>query len=468
MAGGINFSGLASGIDTAALIQATSDATRAARVAPSEKRLTELEETNAAAEELTTKLDLLKASLKNFTTINGGGVSKTATSSKESVLAASVTNSAINGAYSVLVTSLAKNHTYSFDQTFASSSTALDAALTGSEPALDRTVTFTVGTGGQQETVSVEVTDGSFTISDFVTAFNNASTKAQASLVNTGSSASPAYKIVVSSNYEGTEKGTITRTALGASLGVLTAAGEDAATDASVTVTGIGTVTRATNSISDIIPGVTLSLSSTGTATVRISEDPDTTVSKVQDFIDTYNDVVKYINEGNVVTRDETKKEVTNTFGPLAATRVDDNALTALRSAISASKSAGGTAIRIFADLGITTQRDGTLLFDSAKLKSAIASEPTSVSDVLSSFADTAAKTGGTIDIYTRFNGLIDLTINTNKDAIADLNDRIQETERQIERQEESMRARYARLESLMSKLQQQQSSLTSALRGLG
>ena len=468
MAGGINFSGLASGIDTAALIQATSDATRSARVAPSEKRVAELEETNAAAEELTTKLDLLKASLRNFATINGGGVSKTATSSKESVLAASATNSAINGAYSVSVASLAKNHTYSFDQTFASSNAALDGTLTGSEPALDRTVTFTIGTGAQQETVNVEVKNGSFTISDFVTAFNNASTKAQASLVNTGTSASPAYKVVISSNYEGTEKGTITRTALGASLGVLTAASEDAATDASVTVTGIGTVTRATNSISDIIPGVTLSLASTGVATVRISEDPDTTVSKVQDFIDAYNDVVKYINEGNVVTRDETKKEVTNTFGPLASTRVDDNALTALRSALSASKSEGGSAIRLFADLGITTQRDGTLLFDSAKLKSAIASEPTSVSDVLSSFADTAATTGGTIDVYTRFNGLLDLTINTNKDAIADLNDRIQETEKQIARQEESMRARYARLEALMSKLQQQQSSLTSALRGLG
>ena len=468
MAGGINFSGLASGIDTAALIQATSDATRSARVAPSEKRVAELEETNAAAEELTTKLDLLKASLRNFATINGGGVSKTATSSKESVLAASATNSAINGAYSVSVASLAKNHTYSFDQTFASSNAALDGTLTGSEPALDRTVTFTIGTGAQQETVNVEVKNGSFTISDFVTAFNNASTKAQASLVNTGTSASPAYKVVISSNYEGTEKGTITRTALGASLGVLTAASEDAATDASVTVTGIGTVTRATNSISDIIPGVTLSLASTGVATVRISEDPDTTISKVQDFIDAYNDVVKYINEGNVVTRDETKKEVTNTFGPLASTRVDDNALTALRSALSASKSEGGSAIRLFADLGITTQRDGTLLFDSAKLKSAIASEPTSVSDVLSSFADTAATTGGTIDVYTRFNGLLDLTINTNKDAIADLNDRIQETEKQIARQEESMRARYARLEALMSKLQQQQSSLTSALRGLG
>ena len=81
MAGGINFSGLASGIDTAALIQASSDATRAARVTPSQKRVTELEETNAAADELSNKLDLLKASLKGFTTLNGGGVSKTATSS---------------------------------------------------------------------------------------------------------------------------------------------------------------------------------------------------------------------------------------------------------------------------------------------------------------------------------------------------------------------------------------------------
>ena len=153
MAGGINFSGLASGIDTAALIQASSDATRASRVAPSQKKLTELEETNAAAEELSTKLGLLKASLKDFTTLNGGGVSKNATSSKESVLSAGVSNSAVNGAYSVTVNSLAKNHTYSFDQTFASSSAAVDATLTGSEPALDRTVTFTVGSGALQGNV---------------------------------------------------------------------------------------------------------------------------------------------------------------------------------------------------------------------------------------------------------------------------------------------------------------------------
>ncbi len=468
MAGGINFSGLASGIDTAALIQASSDATRTARVAPNQKRVTELEETNAAADELSNKLDLLKASLKGFTTLSGGGVSKSATSSKESVVSASVANNAVNGAYTVTVNSLAKNHTYSFDQTFAAGTTAIDGTLTGAEPALDRTVTFTVGSGAQQETVSVVVKDGTFTASDFVTAFNNASTKAQASLVNTGTSASPAYKIVISSNYEGTEKGAISRSLLGASLGGLSGFSEDAASDASVTVTGIGTVTRASNSMSDIVPGVTLSLSSVGSATIRIAEDVDSTVSKVQSFIDAYNDVVKFVNENNTITRDETSKEVKNTFAPLASSRVDDNALSALRSALSSAKASGGSAVRIFADLGITTERDGTLLFDSSKLKTAIASEPSSVSDVLSSFADTTATTGGTINVYTRYNGLLDLSINSNKDQIADLNERIQDAERQIARQEESMRARYARLEGLMSKLQQQQSSLTSALRGLG
>ena len=60
------------------------------------------------------------------------------------------------------------------------------------------------------------------------------------------------------------------------------------------------------------------------------------------------------------------------------------------------------------------------------------------------------------------------MTLNNNKDAVSDLNARIQEAEKQIARQEESLKARYARLEGLMSKLQQQQSSLTSALSGLG
>lgn len=465
---GINFSGLASGLDTAALIQASSDQMRASRVKPSEKRATELGETNTAIDELSNKLDLLKTSLREFTTLNGGGVSKVAASSKESVLTASASNSAVNGAYTVTVNTLAKNHTFCMDRTFAALNEAIEPTLTGTEPASQRTLSFTIGTGAEQETVDVVVTDGNYSASDFVAAFNNASSKAEASIVNVGTESSPIYKIVLTSSYEGTEKGTITRTNIGSSVLTLLTYGEDPAADAIIIVTGIGVVTRSSNSISDVIPGLSMTLGSTGTSTVRISEDADATVTKVQGFIDAYNDIVKFVNENNQITRDETKTEVVNTFAPLASSRVDDNALTSLRSALSAAVASGGSSVRIFADLGVTTERDGTLAFDSAKLKSAINKEPTSVSDVLRSFADTAATTGGTIDVYTRYNGLLDATVNNNKDAISDLNARIQEAEKQIARQEESLKARYARLEGLMSKLQQQQSSLTSALSGLG
>ena len=465
---GMSFSGLASGIDSAALIEAASEASRTTRVKPNEKRITELQETNAATEELSNKMDLLRATLKGFTTLSGGGVSKTGVSSKESVVTAEASNAAINGGYSVTVNSLAKNHTFSFDATFASISGAVQNTLSGAEPTADRTISFTVGTGAEQESIGIEITDAAYSASDFVTAFNNASSKAQASLVNIGTTASPSYKIVLTSVYEGTEKGTITQTAIGAALTNLVAHSEDAADDAEIVITGIGTITRTTNSITDVIPGVTLNISSLGSATVRIAEDVDTTVSRVQDFIDSYNELVQFVNENNQVTRDDSKSEITNIFAPLASSRNDDSALTALRSALSSSTASGGSAARIFADLGITTDRNGTLKFDSTKLKTAIASEPTSVSDILSSFADITATTSGTIDIYTRFQGLLELSVNNNKETISDLSTRIQESEKQIERQADSMRSRYARLEALMSRLQQQQSSLTSALSGLG
>jgi flagellar capping protein FliD len=89
------------------------------------------------------------------------------------------------------------------------------------------------------------------------------------------------------------------------------------------------------------------------------------------------------------------------------------------------------------------------------------------VSLLLQQFADTASLTGGTIDLYTRFNGMFDTTMNGNKTQITSLNQQISDAEKAIERQADEMRARFARLESTMGKLQQQQQSLSSALAGL-
>ena len=460
----LSFSGIASGIDSQSIIDSSVATARLARVTPNKKKVGELEETNTALETLGQKLTSLRSTLQQFTSLTGGGVSKTGSSSKESVVGATATNAATNGSYDVTVTALAKNHTYSFDQTYASGSSALQSSLTGAESASDRTVTFTVGTGSNQETVNVVVADGSYSVTQFVTDFNAASSKAEASLVNVGTESSPSYKIVISGIYEGTEKGTIARAALGASVTNLTSYSESAAANASISISGIGSITRSTNSIADVIPGVTLSLASAGTATVKISEDAATTTSKLQDFVTAYNDVVKFISENNQVTRDDSGSEVKSIFAPLAGTRTDDSALEGLRAQIASTNASGGSAIRVFSDVGITSERDGTIRFDTSKFQQALSSEPGSVNQIIQSFADGVALTGGAVDKYTRYAGLLDISVNNNKNLINDLNRRIGDAEKQIQRMADSLKERYARLEGLMSRLQQQQTSLSGAL----
>jgi flagellar hook-associated protein 2 len=464
----MSFGGIASGLDSQALIDATIETERAARIKPNQTKVSELEDTNTAFDELSKKLTTLREALDPFTTLLGGGVNKTGVSSKESVVSATATTAAANSSYSVTVATLASNHTYSFDQTYSSTADAIQSDLTGAEPEADRTVSFTIGTGSEQETVSVVVSNGSYSVQSYVDAFNAASNKARASLVNVGTSASPSYKIVISSLYEGTEKGSVNRSALGASLTNLSAYSESAATNASVTITGIGTITRSTNSISDIIPGVTLALNAVGSSTVKISEDVPSTITKVQQFVDTYNELVKFVSENNQVTQEKQGKETVNVFAPLAKSRLDDNVLFSLRSELAKVVASGGTSVRVFADLGITTERDGTLKFDSAKLQEAISSEVASVSKVFSAFADATATTSGVINQYLRFNGLLDTAMDANKASIDDLNKRISDAEARLDRQAEQLKARYARLESMMGKLQSQQASLTSALAGLG
>jgi flagellar capping protein FliD len=86
------------------------------------------------------------------------------------------------------------------------------------------------------------------------------------------------------------------------------------------------------------------------------------------------------------------------------------------------------------------------------------------VNTIIQTFADSVALTGGTVDKYTRYSGLLDISINNNKSLITDLNRRISDAEKQIQRMADGLKERYARLEGLMSRLQQQQSSLAGAL----
>lgn len=453
----INFSGLASGIDSDSLIKATSDAARKINVEPSQTKVTELESENSSLEELRTKLNTLRDNARTFSTLKGGGLVKEGQSNNESIAGASATGLATNGTYGLTVTQLAKNATYALSKTSGTYASTTDAIGSSTE-----TITVTIGTGSSMETVNVSVVGGTTTLASFVTSFNTASSKAEASLVNVGTSSSPSYKVVINSLKQGTTEGTIS---VSASSNV-TASG-DQATNSTFTIAGIGSISRSTNEVSDVISGVTFSLRSLGSATIQITDDVDSSAARIQDLVDSFNDVVKFIRENNTITREESGSDVKNVFAALAKTNVDNNALTAIKNALQSTRASAGTSIKIFPDIGITTERDGTLKFDTDIFETAMSSESSSVNSILTNFADTTSVTAGTIDQFVRFNGLLDITINNNKQRVIDLNQRIGLAEANIKKQEDSMRSRFARLEAMIGKLQSQQNSLTSTLAGL-
>ena len=102
----VSFSGLASGIDSASLIEATIAQQRKARVTPIENKISSYNETKDALSKLKTLLNDLKSASESFRMINGGSLSKTVQSSDETILQATASNSANIGNYEITVTSM--------------------------------------------------------------------------------------------------------------------------------------------------------------------------------------------------------------------------------------------------------------------------------------------------------------------------------------------------------------------------
>ncbi len=176
-----------------------------------------------------------------------------------------------------------------------------------------------------------------------------------------------------------------------------------------------------------------------------------------------FNEVVNYIQENDLVVSENNGDTTTNTFGAFSSSSLDENIIFALRGAISSSGTSGRD-VNVLSDLGITTQRDGTLKFDSQVFEDAISNDAEGVRTITQSLGDTLSNTGGTIDQFTRFGGLIDALENQNNDQVSNYERNIASVEKQITQHEQSLIARYAKLEALIGKLNSQQSALTSAL----
>lgn len=146
------------------------------------------------------------------------------------------------------------------------------------------------------------------------------------------------------------------------------------AKDAIVRLDGVE-VKRATNSFSDLISGVQIDLKSAkpGTIVSVGLTRPAAAISQgVQDFVSAYNELMKVIGDATKNGTDGTAGALRGDLGVGALQRQ----LARLPTTILSST---GSGVHTLAEIGVKTNRDGSLSLDGVKLQSALAADPDGV-----------------------------------------------------------------------------------------
>jgi flagellar hook-associated protein 2 len=281
------------------------------------------------------------------------------------------TASAATGNYAVQVQSLAASQS-TVSGTFADSSALVGAGTLhvdlGSWSAGQ--TAFTAKSGSTGMDITATATD---TLATLASKVNAAGAGISASVVNDASGS----RLVFSASSTGTDNAfRITATDGGSGLaafafdppgGATATTLTQSAANAAATINGLG-ITSATNTLSNVLDGLTLTLAKVTTSPVQITVAQDAAAVKqsVQSFVDSYNAL------SSLLSTDLKYDSSTKTAGPLQADSAATTLQRQLRSMIGAPSSAS-SAFSTLSQVGLEIQADGTLKLNDTKFSSALA-----------------------------------------------------------------------------------------------
>lgn len=439
MAGSI--SGLASGMDTATIInqlmqlEAAPQNRLKTRVSDEKLVVTSLQALNKSTASLATKAEAL-AKDSAWTPIS-------ATSSNTAV-GVTATGSASPRSFTVTVTGLAATHQLGF-----ANAAGLSDVVTGAstQVKLDRF---------DGSPITLETGNG--TLQGLVDAINKPAN-------NTGLTATVvkqtngSYRLLVESTKTGAAEDFDLTALDGSPLlgGATVRAGSDAKIDL-----GAGVVaTSATNTFTDVVPGVTVTLGAAATvgsvSSIGITRDVNGMSAKVKDLVDSLNSLV-----ADIDLKSAAGNKGTNTnAGPLAG----DSGARSLRTALlDAIRTDSGTVS--LAGYGIQVTRTGRLELDEAKFKAAYAADPTGTAEMFSTSGDgfaarVAAVAKGASDPD---DGTITAAITGRQSGIGRMEDAVDEWDRRLQLRRTALERQFTALETALSQMSSQSNWLAGQL----
>lgn len=379
--------GVGSGLDLATIVNGLVDAERV----PSERALEQKTLANtsklSAFGALRSSLSLFQTSLSSLKLSNTYGGKETSVSD-DSLFSSSAIQTADVGSYSVEVKSLAKAQSLAtsasnvftdVDQSIGTGTLTIAFGSTSTDPSY----AFTEDTTKAAQNIVVSDANNNTSLSGFRDYINNNDYDFHASIINdgngfrlvlTGDNSGSKNSLEITASNDGdadnNDNSGLSRFAFNA-LAQTSLAQTVEALDASVSVNGLD-ITRESNSITGVIDGVTLNLTKAEVGkvvTLDVTQNQTAAKAAVNEFVAGFNGLITTVSslteyntdtaQGGILIGDFTVRNLTNQLrNALFKVPSSNNDLT----------------IGNLSDLGISTQSDGSLKIDNAKLDEALSS----------------------------------------------------------------------------------------------
>lgn len=457
--------GIGSGIDINSIVGAMVNAERA----PKEAQLARLEKST------TTKfsaLGQLKGALSEFQTalktLSDFSLfeKRTASSSDAKVLTVAATKNALPGTYRVEVERLAtasKVASAAVGSDFSSGAgeetfvVKLGAADAGTEvriaPGSDLASTRDqLNAALKDKGISVNIVSNPGT-GESRLVYSSSKTGAGEDVIVTGSGNLDALKVDGTQALNSTDP---------ASAGYITQAA-----DAEFSIDGLA-LTSPSNSVTGAIPEVTLELLAKSEAdkplTISIGQNTAEVTDAVNKFVEAYNKLIKTSNQlTSVVPVGDGKEPV---VGGLVGDATVRNVLSAVRNQLVNPVNGQGD-LRVLADLGITTEKDGTLKVDADKLKVAVEGNFEAVGAFFAGETGLMNRLDRSIDGFIKTGGVLEQRMNGLQSTIKDIDKQKENLNLRIDKVQARLYAQFNAMDMLVGQLKQTSDRLTQSLASL-
>lgn len=476
-------SGIGSGMDINGIVKALVDA----ESAPKTAQLNRLEKATTAK---FSGLSQFKNALSEFQTVlkelNNPSLfeKRSASSGKADVFTVKADASAVSGNYNVQVFNLAQTS---------------KVALRGVENPSAQIGTGTLTVSAGDKTINVDVTAENNSLTGIRDAINASGKSAgiSATIVNDPGAEGGARLVLSSSSFGTGNDLSVTSESTSGDLSVLNFTAPETsdfaaqpidpnnpleprvisyARDANVAIDGIP-ISSASNEISEAIEGVTITLQkaqtadeleSASTVNLNVGEDRDGVKSAVNKFVDAYNKLIGTIDSLTAVT------SVGGENGePLAAALVGDSSVRSFMASMRnelGSVSSGGGPLRILADLGITTQRDGTLAVDDARLTTTLNDNFDQLGGFLTGADGVMGRLESKVKPYAETGGILEsrtAALQNTLNGPGGVDDQREQLTRRVQQLETRLFAQFNAMDALVGQLSNTSDFLTGALDSL-